>query len=317
MWQALKDFFSFSRKDLRGIYVLLAILTVLLLFRIFSPFYFSNPEPDFTEFDRMVLALEKAERAVKEKEIANAKVAVPAFNRPDKEIAEIKLNPFSFDPNQMTEEAWLKLGLNMRQIRNIQNFTGSGGSFRKPADFKRMYSISDEEYAILEPFIVIAESEKLSEKEEFKKSAYKPFDSLAYPAKSNIIVNINTADSIELIKVRGIGPVFARRILQYRERLGGFHSPGQLMEVYGLDSARYELIVNSFSFDQSALRMIDVNTAEVKDLTAHPYIDFYLAKSIVDQRVKNGSYQSDAELYSIPLMHDALYQKVVPYFKFN
>lgn len=317
MWQLFNDFFSFSRKDLRGIYVLLVILTLLLLFRIFTPFYFTNPEPDFTEFDRMVLALEKAERVIREKEIADAKAAVPAFNRPDREIAEIKLNPFPFDPNQMNEESWLKLGLNMRQIRNIQNFTKSGGSFRKPEDFKRIYSISNEEYSILEPFIVIAESVKNSEKNEYKKSAYKPFDSLAPPARSSIIVNINTADSVELIKVRGIGPVFARRILKYRELLGGFHSPGQLLEVYGLDSARYEMIVSSFVFDQSAMRMIDVNTAEVKDLTAHPYIDFYLAKSIVDQRVKKGAYQSDAELFTIPLMHDALYQKVVPYFRFN
>lgn len=317
MWRQFNDFFSFSRKDLRGIYVLLAILTLLLIIRLFSPVVFSNPEPDFTEFDRMVLALEKAERAIREKEMAEAKAAIPAFNRPDREIAEINLNPFPFDPNLMNEESWLKLGLNMRQIRNIQNFTKSGGSFRKPEDFKRIYSISDEEYSILEPFIVIAESVKISTKNEFRQSDYKPFDSLAPPARTSIIVNINTADSVELIKVRGIGSVFVRRILKYRELLGGFHSPGQLLEVYGLDSARYKMIVNSFIFDQTALRMIDVNTAEVKDLTAHPYIDFYLAKSIVDNRVKKGAYQSDAELFTIPLMHDALYQKVVPYFRFN
>ncbi|HPK04890.1 MAG TPA: helix-hairpin-helix domain-containing protein, partial [Bacteroidales bacterium] len=61
----------------------------------------------------------------------------------------------------------------------------------------------------------------------------------------------------------------------------------------------------------------EVNTAEVKELTAHPYIDFYLAKSIVDQRIKKGNLMSDIDLYDIPMMHDSLFQKVIPYFKFN
>jgi competence protein ComEA len=317
MWSQLKDYFSFSRKDLRGIYVLLSILFILLLVRTISPVFIAKPEPDFTEFDRMVLALEKAQRLSLEAERAEAQVRQLDFNRPDREIAEIKLNPFPFDPNTMNEDAWRRLGLNMRQIRNIQNFKASGGSFRKTEDFKRIYTISDEEFEILKPYINIAQDTK-------EPAVTAPIDQ---PEKKEIpaststaqtrLIDINRADSLELLQLRGIGPSFARRIIRYRDLLGGFHSTEQLLEVYGLDSTRLEQFYSNLIFDRNSLRTIDVNTAEIKDLTSHPYIDFYLAKSIIDERIKKGRYNSDADLYGIPLLHDALYQKIIPYFSFN
>jgi competence ComEA-like helix-hairpin-helix protein len=318
MWNQLKDYFSFSRKDIRGIYVLLAILMLILLFRVFAPNFIKNPEPDFTEFDRMVLTLEKAKRKTLENERAEEQSRQLEFNRPDREIAEVKLNPFPFDPNDMSGDSWIKLGLNKRQVRNIQNFLASGGRFRKKEDFKRIYTISDEEYEILQPFITIAE-EEAEAKTETGGEPPGEIDEIPTATKSTEVqlVNINIADSLELLRVRGIGPVFARRIIRYRDLLGGFHSADQLLEVYGLDSTKFEEISGSFLFDHASLNFIDVNSAEIKDLTSHPYIDFYLAKSIVDERIKKGGFASDADLYGIPLMHDALYVKIIPYFQFN
>jgi competence ComEA-like helix-hairpin-helix protein len=217
----------------------------------------------------------------------------------------------------MSEESWLNLGLSMRQVRNIQNFIAGGGRFRTKEDFRRIYTISDEEYEVLAPFIKIAEAGHGSKRE--PKDPVETASEAATPAikAAPVLISINSADSIELLRVRGIGPAFARRIIRYRDLLGGFHSASQLLEVYGLDSTRFEMIAGSFSFDHSLLSLIDVNNAEIKDLTAHPYIDFYLAKSIVDERVKKGVLVSDADLYGIPLMHDAIHQKIIPYFKFS
>jgi competence protein ComEA len=318
MWNHFKDYFSFSRKDIRGIYVLLAILMLILLFRVFAPNFIISPEPDFTEFDRMVLALEKAKRKALEQESAKEQSRQLEFNRPDREIAEIKLNPFPFDPNNMSEDSWIKLGLNTRQVRNIQNFIASGGRFRQKNDFRRIFTISDEEYEILQPFITIAEDETEDRKDQGMEM-HGEIDKVPSAARRTEVqlVNINIADSLELLRVRGIGPVFARRIIRYREMLGGFHSADQLLEVYGLDSTKFEEISGSFLFDHASLNFIDVNSAEIKDLTSHPYIDYYLAKSIVDERIKKGRLVSDADLYGIPLMHDALYVKIIPYFQFN
>lgn len=318
MWNQLKDYFSFSRKDIRGIYILLTILMLILLFRIFAPDFITSTEPDFSEFDRMVLALEKAKRKAIEKQHAEEKARQLEFNRPDREIAEIKLNPFPFDPNNMSEDSWIKLGLNKRQVRNIQNFLASGGRFRQKEDFKRIYTITDDEYEILQPFITIAEEELKTPKEpglEMHGGINENPSAIKSPEVQ--LVNINVADSLDLLKVRGIGPVFARRIIRYRELLGGFHSANQLLEVYGLDSVKFEEISGSFLFDHASLNFIDVNNAEIKDLTSHPYIDYYLAKSIVDERIKKGGFVSDADLYGIPMMHDALYVKIIPYLQFN
>jgi len=316
MWRWLKDYFSFSSKDLRGIYVLLAILALLLFARISLTYFLPDPAPDFTEFDKMVIALEKAQRQARE----TAKPAEPIpeipFIRPDREIAETKLNPFHFDPNLMSEQDWVRIGLSMRQIRNIQNFIDRGGRFRKADDLQRMYTISQAEFEILRPYIRIA-SEHDSETARPVLAERTTSPEVTVEKRKELLININLADSIELLKVRGIGPVFARRIIRYRDLLGGFHSQEQLLEVYGIDSARYNQIARHFIFDKTALRLININSAEVRDLTAHPYIDFYLAKSIVDQRIKRGGKISDTEIYGIPMMHEALYRKLIPYFNFN
>lgn len=316
MWRSVRDYFSFTRKDLRGIYVLLAILALLLSVRISLPYVFSDPEPDFSEFDKMVLALEKAQRQARETaKLTESTLDIP-FIRPDREIAENKLNPFYFDPNLMSEQDWVRLGLSTRQIRNIHNFVASGGRFRKADDLKRIYTISQAEYEILRPFIRI-ESVQGTVTSEHTRTEQTLLSDAPAKQRMKLLIDINQADSVELLKVRGIGPVFAQRIIRYRDQLGGFHSREQLLEVYGIDSNRYNQIAGQFSFDNTALRLININTAEVRDLTSHPYIDFYLAKSIVDQRIKRGGKISDTDIYGIPMMHDALYRKLMPYFNFN
>jgi competence protein ComEA len=316
MWHYFKDYFSFSRKDLRGISVLLVLLMLMLLARLLLPGFYKTTEPDFSEFDRMVLLFEQAQRIAREAE-KKPERKEPEFLRPDREIAGIKLNPFPFDPNTMKEEEWVKLGLNIRQIRNIQNYIASGARFSQKEDFRRVYTISDEEFEILEPFIRIipeVEPEPMALKSDSILPGKKFSDIRTAETPKD---DINLADSLLLIRVRGIGPVFAQRIIRYRELLGGFHSASQLFEVYGLDSTRIDAVTGRFYFESNTLKKIDVNSAEIQDLTAHPYIDYYLAKSIVDQRIKKGSLVSDADLYGIALMHDALYKKIIPYLFFK
>lgn len=316
MWREFVNYFSFTKKDLRGIYVLLSLLAAVLMIRWIAPALVKNDMADFTDYERMVLALEKARRSTQKVNPAAREEAKPEFIRPDREIAALRLNPFPFDPNTMAEADWMKLGLSMRQIRNIENFLSQGGKFRTKQDFKRIYSISEEEYEILLPFITISEPAHSSEdKREYRKSD--SATTVSDRTRVVTLIDINKADSIELLQVRGIGPSFASRILKYRNLLGGYHSAGQLLEVYGMDSTRYVQIEGSFIFDPGSVQQINVNAAELKELTAHPYIDFYLAKSIIDQRIKKGKLVSDAELYEIPLMHDALFRKLIPYFKFN
>lgn len=106
----------------------------------------------------------------------------------------------------------------------------------------------------------------------------------ASAGKPPLMIEINTADSSQLTRLYGIGPSFAGRILKYRGMLGGFFSPEQLLEVYGMDSARYDGFKAHIRVDTSCIRKIPVNTAEFRDLLRHPYLDYETVKLIVNYR---------------------------------
>jgi competence ComEA-like helix-hairpin-helix protein len=102
--------------------------------------------------------------------------------------------------------------------------------------------------------------------------------------KTDEIVEINSADTTTFKKLRGIGSGYARMIVNYREKLGGFYSSKQLLEVYKFPTETYEKIKNQLSVDTTLIRKINVNTATVKELKQHPYISYYQALSIVENR---------------------------------
>ena len=102
------------------------------------------------------------------------------------------------------------------------------------------------------------------------------------------VVELNSADTTALKKVPGIGSVFAKRIIKYRELLGGFYSVEQLSEVYGIDEARYEAMKSWFSIDLSAIRQLNVNQLSAKELACHPYVSYQQARIIERQIQKRG-----------------------------
>ncbi|MCC7303565.1 MAG: helix-hairpin-helix domain-containing protein [Bacteroidia bacterium] len=129
------------------------------------------------------------------------------------------------------------------------------------------------------------------------------------------IVELNTADSAVLVSLKGIGPSFARRILRYRERLGGFHTLEQLMEVYGMDKERFTLLSEQVSVDSSRIRRLNINTLPADSLRVHPYIRWNLANLIVKYREKHGFYREIGDLKHLDLVTDSIYCKLAPYCK--
>ncbi len=227
------------------------------------------------------------------------------FHNPDRSFAESKLNPFLFNPNDMTEEKWQELGLSNYQIKIIKNYLAKGGKFYKKEDFKKMYSITDAEYNVLEPYINIpANNDTANHKKTYEK-VIKPL----------YTVNINRCDTFDLDEIKGIGPAYARRIFKYGERLGGYVKKEQLMEVFGLDSVKYNEIKASIIIDTLGLKRININTATIQDLKKHPYFDYYIAKSLVTYRMKNGNYKQVKDIKKAPLIYDDFYNKIFPYLK--
>jgi len=132
-------------------------------------------------------------------------------------------------------------------------------------------------------------------------------DSINQARKKPRLIEINSADSISLDELPGIGLVFAKRIIKYREMLGGFAFTSQLKEVYGMDSARLLGFIKLISIDTSKLRKLDLNKATFKELLAHPYLEYDQVKAIVRFRDKNGMIGSPGELWAAGVLADSLW----------
>jgi DNA uptake protein ComE-like DNA-binding protein len=121
-----------------------------------------------------------------------------------------------------------------------------------------------------------------------------------YPATEKFatgtVIEINASDTLQLMKIPGIGAGFAKRIAGYRNLLGGFYRLEQLQEVYGMYVELYEKIVPYLRTDTGKITMIQVNTASLDKLKSHPYINFYQAKAIIEMRKKKGKLENINEL---------------------
>ena len=229
---------------------------------------------------------------------------------------------FYFDPNTADSTQLLRLGLQPWQVRNIYKYRASGGIYRKPEDFARLYGLTVKQYRELQPYIRISDdylpASTLLGKE--KHSYHQVRDSVNqavnhrdshYPVKisESEHVILNTADTTILKTVPGIGPYFARKIVQYGERLGGYVSTDQLDEIedFPQEAKRY-LVIN-----QPQVRKLNVNQLSLNELKRHPYINYYQAKDITDYRRLHGPLKSLNELRLLKDFPPAAIARLLPY----
>jgi competence protein ComEA len=132
-----------------------------------------------------------------------------------------------------------------------------------------------------------------------------------------ISIELNTADSIDLIKLYGIGPSLSRRIIRYRNFLGGYCNREQLLEVYGLNQETYNKIANAITTDTSLIQKINLNQIEFKALNKHPYFSYAHTKSVFKYRKLMNGFRSVNEIVANNLVDSATYAKVKPYLRVN
>ena len=203
---------------------------------------------------------------------------------------------FPFDPNTADSTQLLRLGLQPWQVRNIYRYRAAGGVYRRPRDFARLYGLTRKQYRRLEPYIRISEEHTPADRYFY---AYEPIeerDTVRYPVKlqSDERIVLNRADTTALRKVPGIGSYFARKIVEYRERLGGYYRVQQLLEIENFP----ETAIAYFIIPDSTLpsRKLNVNRLSLNELKRHPYISFYQARDITDYRRQHGRIESLQQL---------------------
>jgi DNA uptake protein ComE-like DNA-binding protein len=135
-----------------------------------------------------------------------------------------------------------------------------------------------------------------------------------YPVSNSnsIVVDINAADSLALLDIKGIGPAFASRIIKYRNLLGGFVKKEQLLEVYGFDAERYDEVKDHVKIGKEHT-VLNLNDVSFKELNKHPYVSYDLTKAIFNLKKKLGTFKAVDDIKQIDLVTDELYNKLAPY----
>ena len=304
MW---RDWFVFSRQDQRAI-ILLSVLIVLALSLRLTRSLWHRPD---------------TEPALPPDSIA-ALLSAPAAAPP---IVKVELR--AFDPNTADSLELLSVGFSPYVTRNILRYRRAGGKFRRPDDLARIYGMHDTLFVRMKPYITLppappTASPRSKPQRPNKSAPASPTpDTLrrSHPyaqymqakLKPGEVVELNQADTTALMRIPGVGPVYARMIIDYRHRLGGFHSTDQLreLEVLPHDIGQWVHVVQ---FPVPALR---VNALTVTQLRTHPYLTFYQAKAIVDYRKREGHIRSARQLLFLDEFTEADVARLSPYLSFD
>ncbi|MDD2622387.1 MAG: helix-hairpin-helix domain-containing protein [Bacteroidales bacterium] len=314
LWILLCQWVDLTHSERRGFLILFTIFFIIIAVRISSKFIFSTSSlQNITEEEKIMIQsfYERQKQLSDSFQKASMHTTYQQnfnFYNVNQSVAEQILKPFPFNPNQLPIESWKKIGLTDQQIKNIKNYEAKGGVFRTKEDLRKMYSISEATYNILEPYIIIPTETGIRNSQNHHTVSAKHSRSPSLPK-----MEINQADSFDLMKIPGIGSKTAHHILLYRKRLGGFSRLEQLLEVYSIDSNRYHHIKQYLCVDCNAIEKININTASLKELIKHPYIDYYLAKTICMCREKQGPYVSLDDMKNQTKLYETLFEKIKPY----
>lgn len=301
-------FFSLHKREQRGILFLAIIILMLVIVNMIMPWIAGQRgQLDLSDFRNDIETFKQSQQTIHDSldilEMQNT-------GRLEKELALQKIKPIEFDPNKLPEEIWLAMGFSQTQVAKIKNYESKGGKFHRKEDVKKMYCISDAEYEIIEPYIQIKSPYQTKPARKTNKKPKTTIHEMIY-------TEINSANASQLEKNLNINPWLANRIIDYRNLLGGYLLPQQLLEVYGMKPEIFESISPFVTMDTALLKRINLNTITFKDLLRHPYVDYELTKGIINTRNKIGSYQSLNEIQQIPSVSDSIFLILAPYIQIN
>lgn len=177
---------------------------------------------------------------------------------------------FPFNPNTVSAEDLQRLGFSEKQARAIVNYRLKGGKFNRKSDFAKSFVVADSVYRRLEPYIDIP------------------------------LLDLNTADSTALDGLPGIGGYFARKIIEYRDRLHGFSYKEQLMDIHNFDREKFNGLHDLVTISEESITPYPMWTLPEDSLRLHPYIGSYSAHGIVIYRENN-----PVEMWTVEGLADA------------
>ncbi|MEM9051470.1 MAG: helix-hairpin-helix domain-containing protein [Bacteroidota bacterium] len=302
MLEDVKSYFTHYRSERRGVIVFATILfSIYFVMEAFAFFY----TPEIKELDIRVISSTNSSSNFGQEGLIH------------KEL-------FRFNPNELSDSGYQSLGFSENEIQTLRNYQAAGASFKVKKDFEKLFFVDSAEYSMLEPFIELPDSikkkpEKHSTFKTENRQSVKWSDTASYGGYSYkpFVCNINTADTTELKRLKGVGSFYARKIVERRDLLGGYHNIAQLLELWKMTPEKIDKFADQVEIDLSELRQIDINHSTAQELSKHPYLDFGASSKIVLKREELGRFKDAKELCDSGLLDAELCRKLAPYLKFN
>lgn len=282
----LNNYFGFNKQQRNGFYILCCVSVLLLLIRISYPSFITPSEINIQN-------LPLAEEEIDTKREISKNNASPI---------DSKATLFVFDPNTVSAEELIKLGFRDKTAQTLIKFRSRGFTFKQKEDLKKIYGVSDKLYARLAPYVIIKTV-----------TLVKNTNTNVSLKTTQAKLELNTADSLQLITLKGVGPGYAKRILKYRTLLGGFVSMLQLKEVYGMTDELYTLIESQSHVNPNLLTKININMVDFKTLNKHPYVSYELTKQIFNYRKTDKITQDNLQDV---IQDEELVTKLAPYLQY-
>ena len=315
--QFLSDYLNFTRKERAGIIIVLILIILCLLLPFFYSWFSKKQNYDHNKFEKEIEALNI-------KQVSNDSANKYSNRNFDENNYQNYYQPsernyyskqpkgelFYFDPNTLSVQGWVKLGVREKTANSIQKYVSKGGKFYKPEDIGKIWGLHEDEVQRLLPYVRI---ESIVRKEFEKTNNPDNYKTYEKPKSTIAAVDINEADTTAFIALPGIGSKLANRIVSFREKLGGFYSIEQVGETYALPDSTFQKIKNKLLLNNVTVKKININTASIEELKSHPYLRYNLANAIIQYRSQHGTFNSVGDIRKIMIITDDIYTKASPY----
>ncbi|MGB0165457.1 MAG: helix-hairpin-helix domain-containing protein, partial [Luteibaculum sp.] len=283
----MRKWFDVSEMEEKGFWALNILLLLVVCWRLYGHFLplSTHEDQEFAKQDSITRILQSKIAQLDSLYSASPKkalnLAIESSSKADNRGKNLTKDLFPFDPNELTLDSLLLLGFSSTQAKNLVAYREAGGHYSEMDDLAKIYGMDPELLNSLGAYIQFPRREKVANPQKTK--TLQAFD-------------INTADTAAFMQISGIGSTYAKRIIAFREKLGGFHSKTQLFEVWGLDSALVKSNWNLFQIGNKALRKLNINSMTAKELAKHPYLNWKQAKSIVALREQHGPFEEPKDI---------------------
>ncbi len=285
------DFFYFSKKERKGIFLLIILNCLIWLSPyIIKQFFIDNTNSFFSE--------------INVKEFLSEDVDTKTMKINTNENPKSTKSLHYFDPNLIDQEEWQSFGVSEKTSATIIKYVSKGGRFKTAKDLNKIWGMPSALVTKLIRYVIIKDSFNDHHASNISLSVHK---------KSTPLININEADSATFEKLYGIGPKLSQRIILFRKKLGGFYDIHQVSEVWGLQDSVFQNIKEQFIISSINLVKININKAPLEQLQSHPYIGYKQGKMIINYRNQHGSFEKLEDIQKIISIDKETYSKIEHY----